>query len=119
MLSAEHLAVVARGRAALALYIGSPDAPPPGGDALEWARGGKLLRFFAQPYFVAEPYTKRPGLHVPLTEALRGCRAILDGECDDLPADAFYFTGTLDAVRDAAARRGAGGAASSGGSASP
>jgi len=122
LVSREHLDVAARGRAAVALFTASPEAPPPGEDATMWARGGKLLRFFAQPFFVAEPYTKRPGLHVPLIDALRGCRAILDGECDDLPAQAFYFTGTLDDVRAAAtraARQGAGGAASSGGSASP
>jgi RNA polymerase sigma factor (sigma-70 family) len=120
LLSPEHLDVVERGRRALAIYVSSPEAPPPGGDAVAWARGGKLLRFFAQPFFVAEPYTKRPGLHVPLTEALRGCRAILDGECDELPAETFYFTGTLDDVRRAAAaRRGGAGAASPGGSASP
>jgi F-type H+-transporting ATPase subunit beta len=120
LVSREHLDVAARGRRAVALFTSSPEAPPSGGDALAWARGGKLLRFFAQPFFVAEPYTKRPGSHVPLAEALRGCRAILDGECDDLPSEAFYFTGTLDDVRRAAGtRQGARGAASSGGSASP
>jgi RNA polymerase sigma factor (sigma-70 family) len=123
MLGPEHLDVAARGRRAVALYTNSPDAPPPGGDAVMWARGGKLLRFFAQPFFVAEPYTKRPGLYVPLIEALRGCRAILDGECDDLPTEAFYFTGTLDDVRRSAAAlaapREAGGEASSGETARP
>ena len=66
-------------------------------------RARKLQRFFAQPFFVAEPYTKRPGLHVSRAEALRGCRAILDGEIDALPEQAFYFTGTLDDVLKAAA----------------
>jgi RNA polymerase sigma factor (sigma-70 family) len=123
MLSPEHLDVAARARQALALLAASPDAPPAAGDALAWRRAGKLLRFFAQPFFVAEPYTKRPGLHVPLREALRGCRAILDGECDDVAAEAFYFTGTLDDVRRAAAaeaaRRGAAGGETRGGRAAP
>src|SRR5262245_18304531 len=57
MLGPEHLDVATRGRRAVALFTTSPEAPPPGGDALAWARGGKLLRFFAQPFFVAEPYT--------------------------------------------------------------
>jgi F-type H+-transporting ATPase subunit beta len=52
---------------------------------------------------VAEPYIGRPGSYVPLDEAVRGCRAILDGECDNLLEEAFYFTGTLDDVRRAAA----------------
>ena len=55
------------------------------------------------PFFVAEPYTKRPGLHVSHAEALRGRRAILAGEVDALPEQAFYFTGTLDDVLKAAA----------------
>ena len=68
------------------------------------ARARKLQRFFAQPFFVAEPYTKQPGLHVSRADALRGCRAILDGEADAVPEQAYYFTGTLeDALRAAAA----------------
>jgi RNA polymerase sigma factor (sigma-70 family) len=119
LVSREHLDLVTRGRAALARFLATPEAPPPGGDATMWDRGGKLLRFFAQPFFVAEPYTKRPGLHVSLADALLGCRAILDGECDDLPAEAFYFTGTLEDVRRAAAaRQGGADAGRSGGSAS-
>ena len=63
------------------------------------ARAQKLQAFFSQPFFVAEPYTKRPGLYVSRAEALRGCREILDGAHDDLPADAFYFTGGIDEIR--------------------
>jgi F-type H+/Na+-transporting ATPase subunit beta len=36
---------------------------------------------------------------VSLADALDGCRAILDGECDDLPVDAFYFEGSLAEIR--------------------
>jgi RNA polymerase sigma factor (sigma-70 family) len=61
-------------------------------------RARKLLRFFAQPFFVAEPYTKQHGLHVSRKDALRGCRAILSGECDAVPEKAFSFTGTLEDV---------------------
>lgn len=52
---------------------------------------------------MAEPYTRRPGLQVSRADALRGCRAILDGEVDEVPEKAFYFTGTLDDVLKAAA----------------
>ena len=61
-------------------------------------RARKLLRFFTQLFFVAEPYTKQPGLYVSREDALRGCRAILSGECDAVPEQAFLFTGTLDDV---------------------
>jgi F0F1-type ATP synthase beta subunit len=33
---------------------------------------------------------------------LRGCREILDGRHDDLPVEAFYFTGSIDEIRAAA-----------------
>ena len=53
--------------------------------------------------YVAEPYTKRPGSYVSRADALRGCREILDGGVhNDLPAEAFYFTGTIDEIRRAA-----------------
>jgi RNA polymerase sigma factor (sigma-70 family) len=63
------------------------------------ARARKLQNFFGQPFFFAEPWTKRPGSHVSLADALDGCRAILDGECDDLPVNAFYFEGSLAEIR--------------------
>jgi RNA polymerase sigma factor (sigma-70 family) len=67
-------------------------------------RARKLQAFFSQPFFVAEPFTKRPGSHVSRAEALRGCREILDGRHDDLPADAFYLTGSIDEIRGVAER---------------
>ena len=66
-------------------------------------RAAKLLRFFAQPLFVAEPYTRRPGATVSVAESLRVCREILDGVHDAVPPDAFYFTGGLDSVLGRAA----------------
>ena len=67
------------------------------------ARARKLQNFFGQPFFYAEPWTKRPGSYVSLADALDGCRAILDGECDDLPVAAFYFEGSLADIRKRAA----------------
>lgn len=60
---------------------------------LSTQRARKLLRFFAQPFFVAEPYTKQPGLYVSREDALRGCRAILSGECDAVPEQASISPG--------------------------
>ena len=68
------------------------------------ARARKLLRFFAQPFFCAEPYTGRPGVTVTLTDALRGCREILDGLHDSVPEQAFYFTGGIADVLSASAQ---------------
>jgi RNA polymerase sigma factor (sigma-70 family) len=61
-------------------------------------RARRLRRFFAQPFFIAEPYTKRPGSFVPRADALDACAAILDGVHDAVPEEAFYFTGGIDEV---------------------
>jgi F-type H+-transporting ATPase subunit beta len=68
------------------------------------ARARKLRRFFAQPFFIAEPYTKRPGVFVPRAEALAACAAILDGAYDDIAEEAFYFVGGIDEVLARATR---------------
>ena len=62
-------------------------------------RARKIQRFFAQPFYVAEAYTHRPGVTVGLAETLQTCRDILDGVHDRLPEQAFYFTGGMDQVR--------------------
>jgi F-type H+/Na+-transporting ATPase subunit beta len=65
-------------------------------------RANHLQRFLTQPFHWTEPWTNLPGVHVPLEETLAGCRAILNGECDDMPEEAFYFVGNLDAAREKA-----------------
>ena len=62
-------------------------------------RARKLTRFLTQPFAVTEQFTGRKGMSVSLEDTLKGCRAILNGEVDDMPEDAFYMTGTLDDVR--------------------
>jgi F-type H+-transporting ATPase subunit beta len=59
-------------------------------------RARRVQRFLTQPFSVAEPWTGTLGQHVPLAETVRGCQAILAGQYDLLPEDAFYFVGTLD-----------------------
>jgi F-type H+/Na+-transporting ATPase subunit beta len=66
---------------------------------IEKRRARKLWLSFAQPFFVAEPYTRRPGVFVSRAEALRGCWEILDGVHDGLPDEAFYFTRGIDETR--------------------
>ncbi|MFQ5814173.1 MAG: F0F1 ATP synthase subunit beta, partial [Anaerolineae bacterium] len=53
-------------------------------------------KFLSQPMFVAEAYTGRPGVYVPIEETVRGFQEILDGQHDDLPEQAFYLVGTID-----------------------
>ncbi|HEY8425319.1 MAG TPA: F0F1 ATP synthase subunit beta [Limnochordales bacterium] len=65
-------------------------------DKLIVARARKIERFLSQPMFVAEAFTGRPGVYVPLKETIRGFREILEGKHDDLPEQAFYMVGTID-----------------------
>ena len=65
-------------------------------------RARKLQRFLSQPTHVAEKFTGVPGVYVPLSETLRGFRAILDGEMDYYPESAFFNAGTLDDVMERA-----------------
>ena len=75
-------------------------------DKLIVARARKIERFFSQPFFVAERFTNIPGRYVPLAETVRGCREILDGNCDDLPEQAFMMAGTIEDVREKAEQLG-------------
>merc|ERR1711965_436361 len=56
-------------------------------------RARKVQKFFSQPFFVAEQFTGNQGKFVSREETVRSFKAILDGEYDDLPEDAFYMVG--------------------------
>ena len=62
-------------------------------------RARKMQQFFSQAMFVAEQFTGQPGDFVSREDTVRSFRAILDGECDDMPEQAFYMVGTIDAAR--------------------
>jgi F-type H+/Na+-transporting ATPase subunit beta len=65
-------------------------------DKLIVTRARKIQRFLSQPFFVAEVFTGTPGKYVSMKETIRGFRAIVDGEYDGLPEQAFYMVGTID-----------------------
>ena len=64
------------------------------------ARARKIQRFLSQPFFVAEVFTGAPGKYVSLKETLASFKAILDGELDDIPEQAFYMVGGIDEVKE-------------------
>jgi F-type H+/Na+-transporting ATPase subunit beta len=65
-------------------------------------RARKIQKFFSQPFFVAEVFTGNPGVYVSRADTVRSFKAILEGEYDHLPEDAFYMVGTIeDAVEKA------------------
>ncbi len=65
-------------------------------------RARKMLRFLSQPMFVAEKFTGVQGEYVPVSETIRGFRAILDGEVDALPEAAFFNVGTIEQAKEKA-----------------
>ena len=65
-------------------------------DKMTVMRARKIQRFLSQPFHVAEVFTGAPGKYVPLKETIRGFKMIVDGECDELPEQAFYMVGTID-----------------------
>lgn len=64
-------------------------------DKLLVYRARKLQRFFSQPFAVASVYTGMEGKYVPLSKTIESCNAILDGKCDDIPENEFFFIGDL------------------------
>ncbi len=60
------------------------------------ARARKIQRFLSQPFFVAEIFTGAPGKYVSLKDNLAAFKAILAGEHDDLPEQAFYMVGGIE-----------------------
>ncbi len=68
------------------------------------ARARRLQRFMSQPFFVGEVFTGRPGRYVSIKDTVASFKEILEGNADDLPEQAFFLAGTLDDVRESAAK---------------
>ena len=62
-------------------------------------RARKIQKFLSQPFHVAENFTGIKGVYVPIEETIRGFKAILSGEMDEYPENAFFNVGTIDDVR--------------------
>lgn len=68
-------------------------------DKLTVYRARKIQRFLSQPFHVAEKFTGIKGVYVPMSETVKGFRAIIDGEMDSYPEAAFYNVGTIEDVK--------------------
>jgi F-type H+-transporting ATPase subunit beta len=71
-------------------------------DKLAVARARKIQRFLSQPFNVAENFTGQKGKYVPLKDTIRGFKAIVDGEYDQLPEQAFYMIGAIEEAAEKA-----------------
>ncbi len=69
-------------------------------------RARKIQKFLSQPFSVAENFTGIQGKYVPIKETIRGFKAILDGEMDKYPEEAFFMVGTIEDVIEKAAKLG-------------
>ncbi len=67
-------------------------------DKLTVARARKVQRFLSQPFHVAEVFTGTPGVFVDLEDTIAGFKAIVAGDYDDLPEQAFYMVSDIDAA---------------------
>lgn len=67
-------------------------------------RARKIQKFLSQPFYVAENFTGFNGKYVPLSETIKGFKAIINGEMDQYPESAFLMVGGIDEVKEKAKR---------------
>jgi F-type H+-transporting ATPase subunit beta len=67
-------------------------------DKVTVGRARKIQKFLSQPFFVGEVFTGVPGIYVPVAETVESFRALVDGELDDVPEQAFFNVGNADSV---------------------
>lgn len=75
---------------------GQQDLSPEDQSAVK--RAASVQQFFTQPFFVAEPFTEIPAEYVNIADTIKDFKELLEGRYDDLPEQAFSFTGTIDQV---------------------
>jgi len=71
-------------------------------DKLTVQRARKVEKFLSQPFFVGEQFTGIPGVTVSVEETVASFEALVDGELDDVPEQAFFNVGGVDSVREKA-----------------
>ena len=88
----------------MAFWFGLPEAQDhrvaelSADDKLTVSRARKLQKFLSQPFTVAEVFTGTPGKYVKVEDTVKGFKKIVDGECDEVPEQAFYMVGGIDDV---------------------
>ena len=71
-------------------------------DKLAVARARKIQRFLSQPFHVAEQFTGMKGKYVKLEDTIAGFTALVNGDADDIPEQAFLYVGTIEEAREKA-----------------
>jgi F-type H+-transporting ATPase subunit beta len=71
-------------------------------DKLTVSRARKIQRFFSQPFYVAEQFTGMKGRYVKVADTIKGFQEIIAGKHDDIPEQAFLYTGEIEEVLEKA-----------------
>jgi F-type H+-transporting ATPase subunit beta len=71
-------------------------------DRVTVARARKIQRFLSQPFFVAEAFTGLSGIYVPVSETVESFEALVNGDLDEVPEQAFLNVGGVESVMDKA-----------------
>ena len=71
-------------------------------DKLTVARARKIQKFLSQPFFVAAQFTGLEGKYVKREDTVKSFRAIVDGQLDEIPEQAFYMVGPIEEVYEKA-----------------
>jgi F-type H+/Na+-transporting ATPase subunit beta len=67
-------------------------------DKVVVARARKIQRFLSQPFFVGEKFTGVKGIYVPIEETVESFEALVNGELDEVPEQAFFNVGGVETV---------------------
>jgi F-type H+/Na+-transporting ATPase subunit beta len=67
-------------------------------DKVTVSRARKIQRFLSQPFFVGEKFTGVPGVYVPIEETVQSFEALVNGELDEVPEQAFFNVGGVESV---------------------
>jgi F-type H+-transporting ATPase subunit beta len=62
------------------------------------SRARKVQRFLSQPFYVAEVFTGVKGEYVPVAETVESFEALINGELDEVPEQAFLNVGSVEQV---------------------
>jgi F-type H+-transporting ATPase subunit beta len=67
-------------------------------DKVVVSRARKAQKFFSQNFYVAEAFTGQKGVYVPIKDTIEGFKALIDGDLDEIPEQAFTYAGDVDDV---------------------
>ncbi|MDA8276702.1 MAG: F0F1 ATP synthase subunit beta [Actinomycetota bacterium] len=67
-------------------------------DRVTVTRARKIQRFLSQPFFVGEVFTGLKGIYVPIADTIQSFEALVDGELDEVPEQAFLNVGDVESV---------------------